>query len=169
MELKCLDNFIKKYNLSAYNRTIWNWNFDKNGMSDGNEKLIIVPYGIEMYLRTRPIYFIQTYNRTIWNWNAQRRQLRACRPGLIIVPYGIEIQLLDALPSFILYLIIVPYGIEILDRQAKQRNSTPYNRTIWNWNYSVHARNLKSPKLIIVPYGIEIIQPEHFRSGYRSL
>ena len=68
MELKSTEQDLPKERESAFNRTLWNWNYRAVKKADFGTELLIVPYGIEIAL----IY------TSLW------------ADGLLIVPYGIE-------------------------------------------------------------------------------
>ncbi len=53
-------------------------------------------------------------------------------------------------------LLIVPYGIEICFQWCNVPVVSPFNRTLWNWNYLLRVFLLLPFFLLIVPYGIEI-------------
>ena len=73
------------------------------------KRLLIVPYGIETcQLCAVPV-----------------------RTELLIVPYGIETSYNDTWTRN-QELLIVPYGIETRGRTTKYKQSTAFNRTLWN-------------------------------------
>ena len=118
----------------ASNRTLWNWNSLRRNVSQRENKLLIVPYGIETDNRIDGTSFYllllivpygietaeilssafdnRTSNRTLWNWNLQFR--------------------MDS----------------TLDHSAS-------NRTLWNWNAQRAGATCPRCDLLIVPYGIE--------------
>ena len=74
--------------------------------------LLIVPYGIETFIKLVVIPVSFAFNCTLWNWNKAIREKVDLTNKLLIVPYGIETS---KAPFF-------------------RDGALAFNCTLWNWN-----------------------------------
>ena len=120
--------------LWAFNRTIWNWNFEDDSLALYFQYLLIELYGIEI----------------------EKHQQAVRIPYLLIELYGIEIRILKRTGKSDMLLLIELYGIEIQATSHTRAYTHTFNRTIWNWNIPKSLCNTKITLLLIELYGIEM-------------
>ena len=97
-----------------FNRTRWNWNS----------------------LPIRDSYLGTDFNRTRWNWNLKAGRTRSITIPILIVPDGIETDNFFILKLNTL-ILIVPDGIETRVCGCSDSENSYFNRTRWNWNFSI--------------------------------
>ena len=100
-----------------------------------NQKLLIEPCGIEIFVGLPSVAVIKTFNRTLWNWNGGNQHVKRGALLLLIEPCGIEIYYANGSKDMAGNLLIEPCGIEIL--------------------FAILGR-MKGNNLLIEPCGIEI-------------
>ena len=122
--------------LTAFNRTLWNWNVI----------LVIVL-----------IYKILSFNRTLWNWN------QGTVVGYtVIISFNRTLWNWNSLtPLFVRFLFSFNRTLWNWNEDTKFVTlilAYSFNRTLWNWNKRLQTIYSVRLPLLIVPYGIETKQ-----------